>query len=103
MTILHLQVQNGLERRRYQRALLAGDSEGDYLWCVVCEHAFHRQRFRRDGAQLRCPEPQCEGGLMFEPWEWSRVRQANPDYPEAPLPDAAYPFFGRPENHESMH
>jgi hypothetical protein len=103
MTILHLHVQNGLERRRYQRAQHADESECDFLWCVVCEHAFHRQRFRRDGSQLRCPDPQCEGGLLFEPWEWSRVRQANPDYPEAPLDDAAYPFFGRPEDNESMH
>jgi hypothetical protein len=104
MTIMHLHVQNGLERRRHERAADGQEDEHEFLWCVVCEHAFRRERFRRDGAQLRCPDPLCEGGLLFEPWEWSKVRQANPDYPEAPSPDAVYPFFGQPsEGNESRH
>lgn len=103
MNVMRLQVQEGLERRRHARAPQRRDNGCDYLWCVVCEHAFPRECFRRDGAQLCCPDRQCEGGLMFQPWQWTRLREANPDYPAAPVADAVYPYFGQPESNQSRH
>jgi hypothetical protein len=103
MSVMHLHVPGRSERRRYERPAHAAAAETDFLWCVVCEHAFHRQRFRRDGAQLRCPDPQCDGGLLFEPWEWTQVRSANPGYPTTPAADTAYPYFGGADAGESQH
>lgn len=66
----------------------------DYLWCLVCERAFRRSQQRVVGGHRLCPHAPCEGGLLFEPWGWSLVRGSNASYPEIPLEDVPYPFFG---------
>ena len=75
------------------RAVEPGD---EFLWCVLCERAFRKHRYRLDGGPALCPYDGCDGGRLFEPWAWSRVRGANPDYPSLPLEDVAYPYVGKP-------
>ena len=69
----------------------ADPAAGDFHWCLLCERTF---RSSGNPLPIRCPTPGCEGGVLFEPLAWSRVRAANPDYPPVPLEDVAYPFFG---------
>lgn len=78
----------------------AGQAASDFHWCLLCERAFRRDRYRLADGQRMCPSAGCEGGRLFEPWEWTRVLAANPDYPAVPLEDVAYPFFGR-GNHDA--
>ena len=66
----------------------------DRLWCVVCERTFRAHQQRNDEGVFLCAYTGCEGGRLFEPWSWERVRAANPQYPEEPLEDVAYPYFG---------
>ena len=84
-----------LRSREMARSLYGIESDTDYLWCVVCERTFRRGHYRQVGEHRLCPYDQCEGGLLFEPWEWTQVRRANPDYPRVPSEDVLYPFFGR--------
>lgn len=72
------------------------EAAADFEWCVLCERTFRRGRHRLVGGQRLCPYAGCDGGLPVEPWEWTRVLAANPDYPPVPMEDVAYPFFGRP-------
>ena len=84
----------GLGRREVGHALRGFDNETDYLWCIVCERTFRRGAFRQVGDKRLCPYDRCDGGLLFEPWEWSQVRKENPGYPRVPYEDVVYPFFG---------
>jgi hypothetical protein len=74
--------------------LHGGQATSDFHWCLICERSFRRDRYRLVDGKRLCPTPGCEGGQLFEPWEWTRVLAANPDYPPIPLEDVAYPFFG---------
>ena len=76
---------------RAQHSALASS---DFHWCLVCERAFRNYRYRLVEGRARVPYAGCDGGRLFEPWEWTRVLSANPDYPPVPLEDVAYPFFG---------
>ena len=67
-------------------------SEG-FAWCVVCERTFRPDR-QHAGEACLCPYPGCDGGVLFEPWAWSKLVQMNPRYPAVPLEDVTYPFFG---------
>ena len=66
----------------------------DYLWCIHCERAYQYGELRDAGGKPACPYVGCEGS-QAEPWDWSRVRRANPGYPRQPSHGVVYPLFGR--------
>ena len=66
----------------------------DLLWCVLCERTYRAHQQRNDDGVFLCAYDGCDGGRLFEPWSWERVRQANPHYPQVPLEDVSYPYFG---------
>lgn len=66
----------------------------DFLWCIHCERVYQYGDFRRAGNQDLCPYANCHGAEVFA-WDWEQVRQANPDYPDQPVPGVTYPLFGR--------
>lgn len=82
-------------QRETLRMVHSVESEADFLWCVLCERTFRRRWLRGARDRVLCPYAPCEGGKLFEPWEWSRVREVNQGYPPLPVEGEAYPFFGR--------
>ena len=79
---------SGLERNK----VFAGGDISNFLWCLHCERAYERGKFRlRNGCQM-CPYPGCDGDTVFDARDWAVVRDDNPDYPEIPDEGVHYPL-----------
>ncbi len=77
----------------------------DWVWCLHCEraHLYSVWRYEKVDAPWAeilglaeiemCPHEGCDGG-MGDMWTWARIREANPGYPEIPLPGVVYPLYG---------
>jgi hypothetical protein len=65
-----------------------------FLWCIHCERAYQYGESRQLRGKPACPYVGCEDS-QAEPWDWMRVRRANPDYPPLPSHGVVYPLFGR--------
>jgi hypothetical protein len=75
-----------------------GDQDAKYLWCLHCERTYKPGQFRtepEDGLQL-CPYPGCDGDVVIDAWNWSKVRvkeDGETRYPDHPTPGVQYPLY----------
>lgn len=71
--------------------------EGETLWCLHCERAYPYGWYRpvKQGRQTLhyCPYDGCDGDIFMDAWPWSKVRGANPQYPEEPELGKRYPLY----------
>lgn len=65
----------------------------DYLWCLHCERAYKRGKFRRNGELQMCPYPGCDGDTVMDGWDWAKLREHHSDYPEVPVEGTHYPLY----------
>jgi hypothetical protein len=70
-----------------------GKDRGKYFWCLHCERAYERTRFRQVGKLQMCPYPGCSGDTVTDAWEWESIREANPAYPKVPKRGVHYPMY----------
>jgi hypothetical protein len=66
-----------------------------YLWCLHCERAYVRGKFRRVRGLQMCPYEGCGGDTVIDAWDWESVRKDNPSYPEMPIEGDSYSLYGR--------
>lgn len=64
----------------------------NYSWCLHCERAAPNKEW---GSKEwpRCPYPDCDGG-PGDRWEWTRIREVNPEYPALPERGVVYGMYG---------
>lgn len=63
-----------------------------YLWCMHCERTYDRGKYRTiDGLQM-CPYLGCDGDAVIDAWDWERVRDYHPHYPERPRIGEVFPY-----------
>ncbi len=67
-----------------------------FVWCLHCERSYQHGESRRANGLQMCPYPDCDGDVVLDQWKWSRVRKANPSYPETPIRGETYPLYGTP-------
>lgn len=90
-----------------------------WKWCLHCNkcylegeskvdddpivHAFCESTYRsmkRKGLQKgpyeppkTCPYPDCDGSLWGDSWEWDKVREKHPSWPEVPERGVEYDIY----------
>ena len=69
-------------------------NEPHYLWCLHCERAYLRGKYRQVGNLQMCFYPECSGDSVIDAWDWETVRENNPGYPENPVEGQLYPLYG---------
>jgi len=62
----------------------------DFMWCLHCERAYKRGSFRKGGM---CPYKGCDGHTLVDGWDWTQIREANPQYPEIPEMGKVYSLY----------
>jgi hypothetical protein len=67
----------------------------DYLWCLHCERAYQRGKFRRNGELQMCPYSGCDGDTVLDGWDWGKLRDAHADYPALPVDGVHYPLYSK--------
>ncbi len=67
-------------------------SAEDYYWCLHCERAAPAEEWESEHWAF-CPYPDCDGELL-DRWEWTRIREVNPEYPENPQRGVVYGMYG---------
>lgn len=70
-----------------------GKSECKYFWCLHCERAYENGQWREEGELQMCPYDNCDGDAVLDAWEWSKIREEHPDYPEVPEIGKSYPLY----------
>lgn len=70
-----------------------GETSSEYLWCLHCERTYENGKWRNENGMQMCPYPDCGGDAVIDAWEWEKVREANPDYPERPEAGKVYPLY----------
>ena len=77
-----------------------GKSEVEYYWCLQCERAYHKSNLRTvvdsDGNVMEmCRYSDCNGDAVIDAWDWGRIRELHPEYPEKPEVGKHYPMYGK--------
>jgi hypothetical protein len=73
--------------------MFAGKDASNYLWCLHCERAYQRGKFRRRGSLQMCPYPNCSGDAVMDARDWAKVRGGHPTFPEVPEEGVHYPLY----------
>lgn len=76
-----------------------GEEKVEYYWCLHCERAYHKEELRtviaEDGSIMEmCHYSDCNGDAVIDAWDWEKIREGNPDYPEVPENGKHYPMYG---------
>lgn len=82
------------DSRNLERDRVFEANEPTYLWCLHCERAYLRGKYRQIRNLQMCPYADCDGDAVIDAWDWSTVREENPSYPEMPVEGAVYPLYG---------
>lgn len=82
-----------MEQSHRDKAFEKGEHDGPYLWCLHCERAYERGKWRNNGDLQMCPYVGCNGDAVIDAWDWEAVRQHHPDYPEIPEFGKSYPLY----------
>lgn len=64
-----------------------------YLWCLHCERAYSRGEYRDVNGLQMCPYTECGGDTVLDAWNWSKIREGHPEYPEIPEEGVTYPMY----------
>lgn len=77
----------------HRDALFEHEGRSAYLWCLHCERTYENGKWRTiDGLQM-CPYTDCGGDAVIDAWDWDKIREANPSYPEIPEFGKIYPMY----------
>lgn len=99
-------------RSEYDREEAFGEeSRSEYLWCLHCERTYKYGEYRlwkvepfvvdhvRYEPEFQmCPYEDCDGDAVIDAWEWDRIRESHPEYPEIPEKGKVYPMYGERKN-----
>ncbi len=69
---------------------LEDDEREEWSWCLHCEQGAPTASWEDEGWEC----PSCGAG-EWDMWRWSKIRAANPSYPEFPLMGVVYPQYGQ--------
>ena len=75
--------------------MFADGGSTNYLWCLHCERAYQRGKFRRGGGLQMCPYPGCDGDTVMDGWDWAKLQGAHPNYPDVPVDGVRYPLYSK--------
>jgi len=62
---------------------------GAYSWCLHCEKVHQTKAWEAN--RWQCPA--CGAGTT-DLWPWEQIKEANPNYPDAPKEGRLYPQYG---------
>lgn len=68
-------------------------SKCETLWCLHCERTYDYGKWRVVRGLQMCPFLDCNGDAVLDAWDWKKVRDANPGYPEKPETGKVYPLY----------
>jgi hypothetical protein len=78
--------------------IFADEKPCAFLWCLHCQRPYKWGQFRLiDGLQM-CPYEGCDGDTVMDGWEWKKICEANPDYPDVPELGKVYPLYRTSKN-----
>ena len=69
------------------------DIKSDYLWCLHCERAYKRGMYRVVRGLQLCPYDDCDGDTVTDAWDWQKICDGHPDYPEIPEEGEVYLLY----------
>ena len=75
-----------------------GPSESGILWCLHCERTYDELDYAEEIDELgetmqMCAYEDCDGDAVIDAWDWSKIREAHPEYPGKPAPNTRYPLY----------
>ena len=71
----------------------------NFVWCLHCERTFP-EKF--SNGKTKCIYIGCDGHFG-DIWEWKKIREAHPDYPNTPETGKVYPLYKTPEAKLRLH
>ncbi len=81
------------------REKLVGLMKSNYLWCLHCERAYHKDKIRTivekgssDYLQM-CAYDGCDGDTVLDGWDWSEFQRDHPMYPSIPVEGEYYHLY----------
>lgn len=78
--------------------VLKAEDRSQYLWCLHCERTYRRGEYRLVRDLQMCPYPDCSGDTVIDGWDWAKVREELPQYPEVPEHNVVYPLYPERSN-----
>jgi hypothetical protein len=75
------------------RREMFGKTQSGFLWCLHCERAYEEGKWRDVKGMQMCPYADCNGDAVIDAWDWQKVREANPEYPQRPEAGTVYPLY----------
>ncbi|MDB4912916.1 MAG: hypothetical protein JWM95_560 [Gemmatimonadetes bacterium] len=89
------------EASKSHRVKAFGPSTSGSLWCLHCERTYDEMSYAEsddllDGEPMQmCPYADCNGDAVVDAWDWSKLRELHPEYPEKPVPNTHYPLYSK--------
>src|SRR5690349_6127090 len=85
--------RGGHEMEQSHREKTFGKTDSGFLWCLHCERTYEEGKWRTVKGMQMCPYADCNGDAVIDAWDWRKVREANPTYPERPESGKVYPLY----------
>lgn len=93
-TVFTILFQGGLAMERSDREnIFAEDVRSNFLFCLHCERAYERGKWRNVGDLQRCPYLNCDGDTVMDAMDWELIRDQHPEYPATPDFGRSYPMY----------
>jgi len=70
--------------------IFSNPKRSNYLWCLHCERAYERGKWRTLRGFQMCPYLDCDGDAVIDALDWAAIRDEHPEYPERPKWGAVY-------------
>lgn len=84
-------------KSKSERQEMFGNAKSGYLWCLHCERTYpdgeYREVSNRGQVYQMCPYDDCDGDAVIDAWDWTRIREAHPEYPKIPESGVLYPQY----------
>lgn len=80
------------ERCDYEEIFVV-ETPDPWSWCLHCERTYPTGSHRHELDLWMCPYVDCGGDATMDRWQWHRVREFHPEYPEMPEPGVRYPIY----------
>src|SRR5205814_9547801 len=64
--------------------IFSDPKRSNYLWCLHCERAYERGKWRTLRGFQMCPYLDCDGDAVIDALDWAAIRDEHPEYPERP-------------------
>lgn len=88
----------GKNKIKSDRQEIFGNAGSGYLWCLKCERTYPESEYRevrnnKGQVYQMCPYKDCDGDAVIDAWDWAKIRDAHPQYPEIPECGIIYPQY----------